>query len=326
MINVWDEFTQLQEVVLGNVDPALVDYLDVEEAELVREVFYQTQEDLNTIEHIYTKCGIEVNRPNITSKTSQLVCTPTFDTPGVRNPLSPRDPFIVLGNTILETACYKPECHFEYVYYKQMFTHKWNKYKCGWQRMPQPLLIQDVDADAEPVLDAAQICRLGDTLVVSNTGAANASGVRWLRQHFDNYSIIEANTPVSGHIDAQLKILRPGLLISPHPLEHLPDCFANWTKLDALEEHIEYPTTGIMFRDDDVGNTYPSTGIISLNEHTVFLYEHYKHTHNYYIKQLEKHGIDVIFVPFRHSHWFSQCLTCITLELHRAGTNENYLS
>jgi N-dimethylarginine dimethylaminohydrolase len=325
MINVWDEFTQLKEVVLGNVDPALVDHLDIEEAQLVREVFYQTQEDLNTIEQVYTECGILVHRPDITSNTSQLVNTPTFSTPGVRNPLSPRDPFIVLGNTILETACCKPEAHFEYVYYKQLFTQKWDQYECGWQRMPQPLHTQDIELDVEPILDAAQICRLGDTLVVSTTGAANASGVRWLQQHFD-YNIILANPPVTGHIDAQLKILRPGLLISPHPLEHLPDCFSNWTRLDALEENIEYPTTGMMFRDDDVANTYPSTGIISLNEKTVFLYEHYKNTHNYYIKQLEKNGIDVVFVPFRHSHWFSQCLTCITLELHRVGTNENYLS
>ena len=227
MINVFDEFTQLHEVVLGSVDLALTDPMEFEEAKLVRDVFEQTKEDLNTIKKIYELCGITVHRPKIIPQTSETVKTPTFETPGVRNPLSPRDPFIVIGNTLLETACYKPECHFEYVYHKELFLNQWNKHDCGWLKMPSPLLQHPVDWNAEPVLDAAQICRLGDTLLVCNNGAANQSGVRWLRQHFPKFDILELDEPFTGHIDAQLKILRPGLLISPHSVADLPYFFKN---------------------------------------------------------------------------------------------------
>ena len=82
---------------------------------------------------------------------------------------------------------------------------------------------------------------------------------------------------------------------------------------------------GILFRDDDVENTFPSCAITSLNENCVFLYEHYKEVHKEFVKQLEKHDIDIIFVPFRHQHWFSQGITCLTLELYRLGDKQTYV-
>ena len=53
MIKVHDEFTQLKEVVLGNVNKHLVKHAPKDEQSLIHDIFDQTSEDLDAIEKIY---------------------------------------------------------------------------------------------------------------------------------------------------------------------------------------------------------------------------------------------------------------------------------
>lgn len=325
MFKVFDEFTQLKQVVLGDVNMDLLEHVDQHEKLFISEIFEETQDNLNTIAKIYKSNGVKVARPDIKNCYSKNIITPFFDTKGIRNPLSPRDSFIMLGSTLLETAGYRADMMFEYMYYKKFFTKNWTAGKHQWIKMPSPLYDQELSA-SEPIIDAAQILRLGDHLVVSENGAINDLGIKWLQQHFHEFRIVKAGKHIQGHIDAQLKILKPGLIITPHNKTHLPDCFQKWdiiTPSDVLDNTAV--TDGILFRDDDVENTFPSCAIVSLNESTILLYEHFKDTHKEFVKKLESHQMDVIFVPFKHQHWFNQGLTCLTLELNREGDKQNYL-
>ena len=325
MFKVFDEFTQLKQVVLGDVNMDLIDHVGRHEKLFITEIFQETQENLNSIAKIYQSNGIKVNRPKIEKSFSKKIETPFFGTKGIRNPLSPRDTFIMLGSTLLETAGYRADMMFEYVYYKNLFTQHWSTNKHLWIKMPSPMYNEELPS-SEPIIDAAQILRLGDHLIVSENGAVNNLGIKWLEQHFQEFNIIKAGKHIQGHIDAQIKIIKPGLIITPHNKENLPDCFKKWdiiTPNDVLHE--KAITDGILFRDDDVQNTFPSCSIISLNETTVFLYEHYKNSHKDFVNKLESYGIDIIFVPFKHQHWFNQGLTCLTLELDREGDKQNYI-
>ena len=326
MINVYDEFTQLKEVILGDVNMGLTKYLDFHEKEIVTEILLETKDNITEIQKIYESCGIKVHRPKISKQFDQQIMTPYFNTNGIRNPLSPRDPFIVLGDCILETAGYREDMMFEFLYYKEIFLNKFKTHKSRWVKMPAPSYTNDIDEDIEPILDAAQIMRLGKNIIVSEYGAANLPGVDWLKRHFPEFDIIGAGKKIQGHIDAQIKIVRPGLLISPHPSSDLPNCFSNWNVIhpvDASGNHLN--SQGILFRDDDVENTFPSCAMMSLNEDTVFCYEHWKDSHKDFITTLENNKLNVIFVPFKHQHWFNQGLTCLTMELHRVGGKENYI-
>ena len=328
MIKVYDEFTQLKEVILGNINKELVKYVPKDEQSLILDIFDQTIEDLDEIQKIYQDNGIIVHRPKLSSDYSNIIFTPNSTTKGVRNPLSPRDAFIVIGNTLLETAGYRADMMFEHLFYKNIFLEQYKNNPCKWIKMPTPSYDKNCVGElgvsnAEPIIDAAQIMRLGDSLIVSNTGAVNEQGIDWMRRHFPDYKIVEAD--LKGHIDAQIKIIRPGLMITPYTKSDLPKCLQNYDIIKCNDNNNDLITNGMMFRDDDVENTFPSCALTSLNENCVFVYEHYKEVYKEFIKQLEKHNVEVIFVPLRHQHWFNQGITCLTMELHRAGDKEKYV-
>lgn len=330
MINVFDEFTQLEEVVLGTVNHKLIQYVPLDEQSLISDIFDQTAEDLDQIQKIYEQHSIKVHRPKILPEYSNIIHTPNFMTKGIRNPLSPRDTFIILGNTILETAGYRPDMVYENLYYKDIFISQYKNHNCNWIKMPTPsydsnCITHDLITNSEPIIDAAQILRLGDTLIISNQGAVNDCGIDWIERHFQDYKVVKTGEHINGHIDAQLKIVRPGLLISPHKKNCLPECFHNWEIIHCNDNDNPTSKQGILFRDDDVSNTFPSCAVISLNENSVFVYKHYKDVYKNYINELEKNKVDVIFVPLRHQHWFSQGLTCLTMELCRQGKKEKYI-
>ena len=330
MINVYDEFTQLQEVVLGVVNKDLIQYVPQDEQSLIGDIFDQTIEDLDQIQRIYEQHNVKVHRPKVIKQYSNLIQTPSFSTEGIRNPLAPRDSFIVLGNTILETSGHRADMAFDHLYYKNIFLDQYKTCKANWIKMPMPSYDDNCVSteeiyNVEPIMDAAQICRLGETLLISSVGAVNPIGIDWIIRHFPEYNVVTTGNNINGHIDAQLKILKPGLLITPHSKNDLPDVFASWDIIGANDNSNTAVTNGALFRDEDYTNTFPSCCIVSLNEHAVFLYEHAKISHSKFIKQLEQHDIEVIFVPFRHQHWFNQGLTCLTLELSRQGGKQKYI-
>ena len=325
MFKVYDEFTQLLQVVLGDVNMNLLDHVDRHEKLFITEIFEETKDNLNTIAKIYESHGIKVNRPVVHESFSNDIVTPFYMTKGIRNPLSPRDTFIMLGSTLLETAGYRADMMFEYMYYKNLFTHNWSNGKHKWIKMPSPVYAEELSSQ-EPIMDAAQILRLGKHIIVSENGAINDLGIKWMEQHFNEFTVIRSGKHIQGHIDGQIKIIKPGLIITKKKKNSLPDCFRSWdiiTPDDVLQDTAI--TNGILFRDDDVENTFPSCAIMSLDENTVFLYEHYKDSHKEFVDKLEAYGIGIIFVPFKHQHWFNQGLTCLTLELDRAGDKQNYI-
>ena len=69
-------------------------------------------------------------------------------------------------------------------------------------------------------------------------------------------------------------------------------------------------------QDFDFGNTVLVVNCLSIDPNTVVMWEHYK-SETHMIKQFEKHGIEILFVPFTYSHFFNQGVTCLTLDLNR---------
>ena len=115
MFRVYDEFTKLQKVIVGDLDVNTTLLCDKDVRSFVYDVFQQTKEDLNALQKIYERHNIEVYRPNIYNlKNSKNTKTEYYP---VIKPLAVRDNFIVLGDTLLETASFKHMSHFEYLYY-----------------------------------------------------------------------------------------------------------------------------------------------------------------------------------------------------------------
>jgi N-dimethylarginine dimethylaminohydrolase len=124
-----------------------------------------------------------------------------------------------------------------------------------------------------------------------------------------------------GHLDSQLTILRPGLLLTFHDRETLPNYFKDWDIIQAdpsMDRKISSQQTLVDSRiqDSDFDNTVLCVNCLSIDRNTVVMWDHYKNETDL-IKQLEQRDIEIIFVPLTYSHFFNQGVTCLTLELNR---------
>lgn len=330
MIHVFDDFTHLQRVILGDINLGLLNHVNPLYQSQIEDIFHETISDLNAMQRIFEDLDIEVYRPVIKESHSKAIETPYWRENGIRNALSPRDSFAVIGNTLLEAASHKRSAHFEDLYYKELFV-KLFKEGAQWVSMPKPSL-EDSDFDnddylnnLQPILDTAQIARLGDKLLISTSGAGNKMGVEWIQRHFGNrFDIVVMDPCFSGHMDAQVKIIRPGLIVSPYPKEKHPDFMQSWEIIPTQIFGTAPEIVDTELQDDDWDNTYFQSSMLSYDENTVFVFEHYKKLYPDFIKLLERKGVDCVFLPFTHQYWFSQGSTCITCDLNRAGSFEDY--
>lgn len=329
MINVYDDFTRLNEVILGDVNIHLLQTVNAKYRQQIEDIFLETRNDLNTIQSILQSKGIKVHRPKIDRKFAETIVTPYWTEQGIRNCLSPRDSFAVIGDTLLEGASHKRSSHFESLYYKDLFVELF-KQGGKWISMPRPAL-SDLSYNnetylnnVEPIMDTAQLARVGNRLLVGTSGAGNWLGAEWIARTFEKFEVIYMDDCFSGHLDAQIKIIRPGLMISPYPRDKHPAFMQNWEIISTKIYGSGPDIVDNRFQDDDWDNTYFQTSLLSYDENTVFVFDHYKKLFPAFIKDMESKGVECIFIPFKHQHWFSQGSTCLTCDLNRSGGMETY--
>lgn len=328
MIKVNNTYDKLQEVVLGNLDKNILSLVPEEHYNKLEFIFDQTIDDLNTIQKIFESTGITVHRPKFWDCT-QTLQTPFYSTPGHRVPLTPRDYFLVLGDTLIETTSWSNESAFTGFYYRDLFVDCFKK-GAGWLNMPMathnPEYIDEIDdviPNREPMIDAPNLTLYNDTIFVSDHGSNNQLGIDWIKRHFPNYNYIHLDKKhFIGHLDAHFNIVGPGKILTWHPREHFPDYFKNWTFIqldksyDAMKSGVQQLLDGRV-QDDDFANTILSANSLVIDQNTLMMSVEYKDADLGMIKEIENHGIDIAWAPYRYQHFFNHGITCITLELVR---------
>ena len=321
-----NSYDKLRSIVLGKVDFRLLELVDSSERAVLETVFSETEQDLNDISIELTSRGVAVYRPTIAANSSRPVELPTTTIPGLKMPLSPRDNFIVLGETLLETSSWQPERYFDYLCYQALFNRRfdWKKWVCMPRAVVQSypdMLGNQSFVTSEMYFDAANIVKYNDVLFVSTQDTCDLSGLAWFTKMFsDQYQIIQVDD-MSGHLDSHFNILRPGVIISHHPRWRLPEFFKDWEIIQVNPEYDEaHRVSQVMhsdlFQDDDIDNTVLTVNVLSIDQHTVMMYDHHKQN-RYLLDQFDRLGFEVVFVPFRHCYFFNQGLTCVILETGR---------
>jgi glycine amidinotransferase len=264
--------------------------------------------------------------------------------------MPPRDVLLTVGNEILEATMSYRSRWFEYLcyrplleqYFKEDPNFKWEAapkprltektYKQGywdkWREMGEEELdrvIKERDfplTDKEPCFDAADIGRFGRDLFVYNSTTTTMQGIDWLRRHFSNHRIhvVSFYEPDPMHIDATFVPLRPGLALS------------NRLRVPLIKEQIE------LFKKNDweiIECTKPahdkkaplsfcsvwlSMNMLVLDPKTVCVEEQEVEQ----MEQLDKHGFEVIPVPFWDVAAFGGGLHCATADVYREGGCEDY--
>lgn len=320
MINCYNSFDPLQEIILGDVDDSVIKNCDPDQQEKLKHIFAKTKSELHEIQKVLEKTGVVVHRPTLIPNNG--VRTPYWDSKGIKIPLTPRDVILTLGNTVIETASWQKERIFETYNYRDILLQS----KSPWVSMPLPRHnhegnLTDEIPNTDPILEAPAILKYGKDLFVSAGGCHNQKGVQWLQTNFPEYRIHQLQEPLLDHLDSHLTILRPGLLLTHHDRSVLPKFFKDWDIVQVNPKHDreisdKQSLIDHKIQDDDFANTVLAVNTLSIDRNTVVMYDIYKHN-KHLTEQLNKHNIDVIYVKFTYAHFFNQGVTCITNDLAR---------
>jgi len=321
-VKVNNSYERLRSIMLGDIDFSVLDSVE-HRREKIEHIFYRTKEQLNDLQKHFEDIGIEVFRPECFDHGKQLI-TPYWESKGHRIPLTPRDCFLVIDDTIYETASWTPEAAFSTWNYRHVLRQAFND-GANWLPMPMPLhKIDEADEldndipNLDPIIDGPCLYLNNDNIFVCDKGAGNQRGVEWFkRQHPDKTFHILDSQHFQGHLDCHFNILREGLIATFHPKEHFPEYFANWDFVEVAPITNEHEFIDSKIQDDDAENTTLAVNSLSIDQNTIMMTDAHKKIQHPFIKALEKNKIDIDFVKFDFSHFYNHGLTCLTLELHR---------
>jgi glycine amidinotransferase/scyllo-inosamine-4-phosphate amidinotransferase 1 len=207
----------------------------------------------------------------------------------------PRDRVLIAGQKVVDVAMMYPCRNQEF----KSLEHAWVGY--------EPVIMPK---NSGMILDAANICRLGDTWLFLESFSGNRSAYEWLCKQFPAINIELVNFYAGVHIDSTVVPLREGLvLLNGHRVNesNCPQAFKSWTKIYVDEvvaqNFYQYP----------YASKWIALNMLVLDPHTVICDRHQTNL----IKLLEQHKFTVIPLELRHSRTLGGGFHCVTLDTWR---------
>ena len=248
-------------------------------------IIEETNEDLDVLATTLIRLGVEVVRPDPLN----------FQVHDGMSNYCPRDRLLVHGSTVIDTAMMYPcrdmelQCYHDIVKDTEVI------------HMPR---------DQGLVLDAANVCRLGDRMLFLESASGNREAYHWLCKQFPDVQIELCNFYAGVHIDSTIVPLREGLVMlnaSRVGFDTVPQVFDGWHKIwinDVVaQDFYKYP-----YASKWIGMNMlvvdPHTVICNLNQTKL-------------IKLLESYQFEIIPLELRHSRTLGGGFHCVTLDLHR---------
>lgn len=344
LIDVHNEWDPLEEMIVGTAtgarvprpDPGLfaVDYRehvdspgDIPSGPYDPRIVEEANEDLEGLVEVLREAGVTVRRP-AASDHAAVFSTPDWSTDGGYG-YCPRDLLLPVGRTIIEAPMTLRSRYCETLAYKDLLLEYFAS-GAGWISAPRPRLLDDTyDAGAadgvvlrnhEPVFDAANVLRLGRDLLYLVSSSGNMLGCRWLQSVLgDGYRVHPVEGVYAGtHIDTTFTLVRPGLVVAnPErvPPDAIPGVLKNWDVL-WCPEIVDTGYAG----DYPMGSVWQGMNFIMVNPSLAVVNDKQVPL----IRALEAHGVGVAPLPMRHARTLSGGFHCVTLDVRRRGTLEDY--
>lgn len=284
--------------------------------------------------HLLESEGVQVRRVEQRDYSAPFA-TPDWNVSSGFCAANPRDPFLVIGNEIIETPMADRSRYFEPWAYRSLFK-EYFKAGAKWTSAPKPELLDElydmnyvrpkpdekmryVISEFEPVFDAADFVRCGRDIFGQLSNVTNRFGVEWLRRHLgDEYRVhlIENRSPEAIHIDTTFMPLAPGkVLVSPEYIDvnNLPDVLKNWDVLVApTPAPLKDPLCGV--------SKWISINVLMLDEERIIVGAEQESL----IKKLKEWGFKPIPFSFEAHYPFLGSFHCVTLDVRRRGTLQSY--
>lgn len=309
----------------------------------------ELNEDIAGLVETLESLRVKVHRPIDLGPAVPEVQTPAWSAAMIPA-LNVRDNVVIIGDEIVETPPMMRSRYFENQLLKPIFMDYFRQ-GARWSVMPRPLMTDGsfdfsyVDGTGSPdeplnpvsrpddspynvgfemMMDAAQILRFGQDILVNVSTAHHELAYEWLVRHLaGRFRLHRIYRLSDDHIDSTVLPLRPGLLLarSPEIVDQLPPSLQKW-------DRIYYPlppADGFPDYDDNdlvLTSRFIDMNLLSIDTDTVIV----NSDHPELIKLLESQGITAVPVRHRHRRLFGGGFHCFTVDTVRDGGLEDYLT
>ncbi len=363
VVNSWNEWDPLKHVIVGKADGTMVQAPEIAVQRdwtdrgfplgtygpYPEEMTAKANEQMDNFAAILESRGIRVDRPTPLDF-SQTVQTPDWVQETMFGCMPPRDLLLTVGNEILEATmsyrsrwheylCFRPllEQYFQedpnFLFsaapkprlteetYKKDWWENWNSLseEAKWKKAEE---CDWIPTEKEPLFDAADVIRCGKDILVQKSMVTNEAGIDWLRRHYPDHRVHKVwyreHTP--WHMDTTIVPLRPGLvLINPvrTPLEKAQKELFEKNDWEIIEGP---PTLLEQKRPMTFCSIWLNINLLVLDPKTVCV----EASETPVMELLDKHGMEVVPVPFYEVSPFGGGLHCSTADVYREGTLEDY--
>ena len=248
----------------------------------------QANRELDTLSETLLRLGVTVYRP----KPMNFV-----ETGGMYN-YCPRDRLLIWKDTVVDVNMMYPCRNQEINNYDRLIT--------------EAKTILTMPRDRGMVMDAANVCRLGDTWLFLESPSGNRAAYDWLCEKFPQVKIELCNFYAGVHIDSTIVPLRKGLVMlnaSRVTPETCPRAFDDWEKIWVTDEMI-VPQS---FYQYPYASKWIAMNMLAVDPETVIL----DAAQSQLITVLKRHGIDSIPLSLSHSRTLGGGFHCVTLDIRR---------
>ena len=246
----------------------------------------ETNEDLNILVSVLINLGIDVYRPSDMN---------FVKLDGMYN-YCPRDRLLISGDIIIDPAMMYP-CRDQEIDALQFIVKNSNK-------------VLSMPRNNGMILDAANVCRLGDHWLYLLSPSGNKLAYNWLQNQLPHINIELCDFYSGVHIDSTIIPLREGLVLlnaSRVNESNCPKIFNNWEKIyfsDVVEQGFyQYP----------YASKWIGLNLLIIDNNTVIVDSEQINL----IKVLESYKFNVIPLELRHSRTLGGGFHCVTLDLVR---------
>jgi N-dimethylarginine dimethylaminohydrolase len=301
MINSKDEWSPLEEVVVGSATNANWPTTDpVFATESSRTAWTETpvpsgpvpqwivdeaNRELDILAETIVRYGATVRRPEPMN---------FVELGGMYN-YCPRDRLLVAGSTIVD-------CNMMYPCRNQEIE--------ALRKVIGDARVVTMPRDSGMILDAANVCRLGDTWLFLESHSGTRAAYEWLCEQFPEITIELCNFYSGVHIDSTIVPVREGVVLlnaTRVTEETCPQVFQDWEKIyihDVVaQDFYQYP----------YASKWTGLNMLVLDPETVIADAAQKDLH----RVLKQHGIDVIPLTLSHGRTLGGGFHCTTLDTRR---------
>ena len=304
MINSCNEWDPLEKIIVGSASGAnwpMTDPVFAEEARnslwtatlapsgpVPQTIVDEANRELDILSETIVRYGATVYRPRPMDFVERN---------GMYN-YCPRDRLLVAGDTLVDCNMMYPCRNQEIENYDRILS--------------DAKRVITMPRDSGMTLDAANVCRLGNTWLFLESASGNRAAYEWLCEQFPDITIELVNFYSGVHIDSTITPLREGLvLLNANRVseQNCPKAFKDWEKVYVTEDQIVV----LDFYQYPYASKWIAMNMLVLDPETVII----DAAQTELITILKSKGIDSIPLTLSHSRTLGGGFHCVTLDTRR---------